>query len=215
MGAGRCGSTFVMNRLNECSKTNIFGEDMGATLCLLNLLFRLDNRINHIRNHPSITHSIKAVSSELIRCQLSKKSSYIGNEFYHDLQFHNNIKASAEKCLVECFSSKITGFKEIRWDLFPDLCFLNVLSSYYSRVVYVNLTRSIDQIIASSIRAFSESGNEQVKQQIESRILAKQNIIRKFLKNQNPADVVSGDVTKDSSEVMDRITNIVYGTPFN
>ena len=122
---------------------------------------------------------------------------------------------STEKSLVECFSSKVTGFKEIRWDLFPDLCFLNVLSSYYSRVVYVNLTRSIDQIIASSIRAFSESGNEQCKQQIESRILAKQHIIRKFLKNQNPANVVSGDVTKDSSEVMDRITNIVYGTPFN
>ena len=211
MGAGRCGSTFVMNKLNEVGDTNIFGEDMGSTLCLLNLLFRLNHRTNHIYKHPLINCSTKTVSSELIGRQISKNSQYLGNEFYHDAQFHNNIKTCNEKWLLDCFSSTVTGFKEIRWDLFADIYFLNVLNQYYRRVVYVNLTRDVDQIICSSIRAFNVNKDEKTKQQIRARILHKQQIIHSFIESQNPSNVISGDITVDCN-LIDKINHLVHGS---
>ena len=210
MGAGRCGSTFVMNKLNEHSGVNIFGEDMGSTLCLLNLLFRISNRTDHIRKHPAVMYSPKTVSSEALNRQLHKASSYIGNEFYFDAHFHENVKNSAEKYLLRCFNSPVTGFKEIRWDLFADLSFLNVLNKYYDRVVYINLTRNVDNIVSSSIRAdFVENKDEEVAPKIRTRVLNKQEIIQNFIKKQNPSNVVSGDITTDG-DLMDKIKKTIY-----
>lgn len=212
MGAGRCGSTFVMNKLNEINDTNIYGEDMGSTLCLLNLLFRINNRAKHISRHPAIASS-KVVSSELIEHQLNKSSAYIGNEFYFDAYFHNNIKTNAEKCLTECFNEPVTGFKEIRWDLFADLSFLSVLNNYYSKVVYVNLTRNIDDIVYSAIRAdFTETKDKKIIHQTRNRAMHKQKIIQTFIETQKPKYVISGDITTDV-DLMSKIKRVIYEVP--
>ena len=194
MGAGRCGSTFVMNHLNRDFDTNIYGEDMGTTLSLLQTLFCEHNFLQHIQKHKHIKKSQKSVADIQLQSQIDKSKFYIGNEMYHNYEFHQQLFNTLMTQLTSYYCHCITGFKEIRWDLYRNLEFLDVLRLLYKKVKYIYLTRSDSEILKSSKKIW-ERDEEWI---INSINIKKQNI-ETFLQTQESKNVIVGDVTKNPS----------------
>jgi hypothetical protein len=207
-GAGRCGSTFLMNQLNKNENTSIYGEDLAATLCLFNSLYRLNQFTEYVDQHPKRTFNTKVVSDETIQNQLIKKQSYIGNELYQNPSFHKNIKTILEQNLFEYFNTPVTGFKEIRWDLFDDLNFLDVIRKYFHVVKFIFLTREETKILQSMTKLWPTESHEKIQQ----RLRAKHDKISNFLSTQSPESVLKGDITTNEL-TMEEINAFVYGVP--
>jgi hypothetical protein len=195
MGVGRCGSTYVMNQLNTNKQINIFGEDMGSTLSLLHSLFCLKQFSQHISKHPKIKECIKHVNQEILLTQINKNSIYVGNEMFHDYNFHINVESLLANHLTSCYNHQITGFKEIRWDLFDSLEFLTVVSNYYKKIKYIYLTRSDEEVVESSKKAWTCFDEQETRR----RIKCKKEKINNFLNKQSKEQILIGDVTKNPS----------------
>ena len=194
MGAGRCGSTFVMNHLNRDSDTNIYGEDIGTTLGLLHTLFCEHAFLHHIQKHPHVKKSTKSATDIELQTQIDKNKFYVGNEMYHNYQFHQQLKDILINQLTSYYCHCITGFKEIRWDLYGSLEFLNILPLLYKKVKYIYLTRSDSEILKSSKKIW-----ERDEEWIIKSIYMKKKNIEAFIQTQEPNNVIIGDVTTDPS----------------
>ena len=206
MGAGRCGTTYVMNHLNERESTNIFGEDMGATLSLINTLYRTNQIIEYSQTHPKLRFKEKKALQEDIQKQVQGFQHYIGNEMYHEPGFFLKMRNFITDELGNYFNSPITGFKEIRWDLFDELDFLSVLTQHFTAVKFIFLTRDQEKILQSSSELWKNESLDKLKQRISAKTIK----IENFLKKQNQNDVLIGDVTTDSTFI-NRIDDFIYG----
>lgn len=208
MGAGRCGTTYVMNHLNKRENTNIFGEDMGTTLSLINTLYRTNQIIHYSQTHPKLVFKEKQALQVNVEDQIRKSRRYIGNEMYHDPDFFLKLRNVITTELSNYFNTPITGFKEIRWDLFDELDFLSVLTQCFTTVKFIFLTRNQDEILHSSSELWKDESVDKLKQRISTKILK----IENFLKKQNQNNVLIGDVTTDL-EFINRIDEFIYGIP--
>jgi len=193
MGVGRCGSTFVMNQLNRDCNTTIYGEDMGTTLSLLKTIDCLNEFLTHISNHPHIKKSIKTVADAKLQTQIAGVDYYIGNEMYHNCDAYETLNYKLIKTLTTYYNQQITGFKEIRWDMYENLNFLNILNKLYRTVKYIYLKRSDNEVLTSSMKNWSEN-----EESIAKRIKSKKEKIETFLNTQTDINVIQGDITKDS-----------------
>ena len=177
---------------------------MGSSLSLLHTLFCLKRFSTHVLDHPKIKQSLKFVGHETMQNQIQKKHAYLGNEMFHDYKFHAHLEHMLTTQFISYYNHRITGFKEIRWDLFDNLNFLCTLNLLYKKVKYIYLTRADSDILQSSKKAWSVKNEDDLKRRIKH----KQTKINEFLSTQPAETIIIGDVT-NNSKFINEIYNFV------
>ena len=195
MSAGRCGSTSTMNYLNALSDFNIYGENYGFILDLLNCISTLDKFTKQAQ-------STKINSYD--RYKLNKK--YANNGFYYDdkkklISIKNNL-LNQIKLFFESEFEHI-GFKEIRW-LNYDLNILNILEMLYDPIIYIHLTRSSDDQAMSLKKTFK---NHLSLKKIHEYIDNTNSAISKFLSGNHKKHIAIN--ISDNTNFLETIKNFI------
>jgi hypothetical protein len=134
MGAGRCGTTYVMDELNKIDGVNIFGENNMLFVDLLQMMGRLDVTVSKglaCKKHADLKYG---------------KSSYTNTEWYNDVSGLRRIFRRLDACVTGYFSARhrVVGFKEIRFVSEADVKSLFFFEGRYE-VFYIHLTRDIER----------------------------------------------------------------------
>lgn len=186
MSAGRCGSTSIMNFLNESPSFNIYGENYGFVLDLLSSIATLNKLIKKFQPTKVDTHT-----------KYSNEKKYCKNGFYHDSKIHLiNIRDNLLDQIKLFFNSNsdYIGFKEIRWTNY-DLNTLNIMHSIYKKIIYIHIHRNMQDQINSFKRTWMYT---QTDQQIYNYIQNTNEKILEFLVNQKK-NFLSVNMSEDTN----------------
>lgn len=190
LSAGRCGSTNIINRLNQEKNINIYGESFGALPDLVRSAYRFNlynKRFIETNAKRKLKSQIAAFSPIEIASQLNKTSPYIGNEYYNDHEVIKNILDTLNNSIVNFFKREesVVGFKEIVWGQYSNLNFLNYLETLHlGKVKYLKLTRDIDEQSHSMSKNFKENGGISFQKSFETITKCNENI-DSFLQSKN------------------------------
>ncbi len=164
LSAGRCGSTNIINTLNQEKNINIYGESFGALPDLIRSAYKFslyDKRFIKTNAKRKLKSQVASFSSSEITSQLNKVSPYIGNEYYNDHEVIKNTLDTLNSSIINFFKREenIVGFKEIVWGQYPNLDFLDHLETLHlGKVKYLKLTRDINEQSHSMSKNFKENG---------------------------------------------------------
>lgn len=134
MGAGRCGTTYVMGELNKIDGVNIFGENDMLFVDLIKVMGKLD-----------VTVSKGLVCKKETSLKYGE-APYIETEWYNDVPALRKISRRLDACVKGYFGTRhrVIGFKEIRFESKADVGILSFFERYYD-VFYIHLTRDIER----------------------------------------------------------------------
>ena len=161
LSAGRCGSTNIINRLNQEKDINIYGESFGGILSLIKSAYEF----NQYKEKFIDTLSIRKQNSQTsffppnqISLQLEGEKKYIGNEFYNDHEVLKDTLNTINNSIINFFKGEnnIVGFKDIRWHYYPNLIWLNHLKKLpFKEVKFLKLNRNIEEQTQSMLQSLS------------------------------------------------------------
>lgn len=182
MGAGRCASTSLLSFLNKDENFNIYGENNGGILNLLNALFKIKN----ISNYNSLSKKNTNLNY--------KHQKYIGSEWYNPKDKVLGLTKEIENSIIDYFPNKekYIGFKEIRW-LDYNLENLNWFEKYY-KVKYVHLLRNIDEQSHSMKKL-----NWSFETNIDDHIKHTNQTINKFLTKKHTSQYIIKNISIDKN----------------
>lgn len=134
MGAGRCGTTYLLNELNKIPGVNIYGENSNLFIDLIKITKKLEFTIK------------KSLISKKYTNLSYKNIKYINTEWYNDIKKLEKIKLVLKRHILNYFdkNKKLTGFKEIRFLEKENVNLLKYFEDYYE-VYYIHLTRDIEK----------------------------------------------------------------------
>lgn len=193
IGAGRCGTTYLVNELNKIKDVNIFGENKGSIMQLINV-------INNLKKTLILSNNSKKFIDDDLR-KIYKKNNYINVEWYNDSKKILKLLKSLDKNLFSYFNSmhKIVGFKEIRFDSKESVENLKYFELNYD-VYYIHLIRDIK----------SQSNSAFFKDKINSKEkinLINNNISSVFENNKNYLKIDITDI-KDNINIVKEFIGI-------
>ena len=166
LSAGRCGSTNLINKLNQEEGINIYGENFGAFLDLTKSAYYFDlYKKRFIDNQLSRKqkNQIPFFGDDVLISQVNHTNMYVGNEFYNNHTVLGNTLDSLNNTIVNFFKGEdsIVGFKEIRWANYSNLIWLNHLSKLpFKEIKFIKLNRNIEDQAQSMDRSFNSRGEE-------------------------------------------------------
>lgn len=189
MGAGRCGTSSTISFLNKKRDFDIYGENGGVILSILEQIYQLNNSWRY-----------KGLSSMTTNLSYSY-NPYIGTEWYNPDHKIIKLKAGLINLVKNFFNQKkkYIGFKEIRW-VNKNLQALNLLEKLY-KVKYVHLTRNIDdQLLSMEKRGWQNN---------KSHVIETNNAIGNFLLNKPPNQHIQKNISVDKNFLEDIYNFIV------
>lgn len=140
LGAGRCGTSYLLDELNKIPNVNVYGENYNTFI--------------------KIIQSIKSAKQTLEKAKESYKNSnvlekykngpYINVEWYQSTPRLKKLITILEKSLFEYFEGSyiLRGFKEIRFFMKENVQHLTYFEKEYD-VYYIHLTRNIEEQVQS------------------------------------------------------------------
>lgn len=203
LGYGRCGSSSVISYLNSYPEFNIYGENRGVILYMLKSLHILTKESFHGKKfYDLVDHSLKTSNLSY------KNHKYNQCEYYNDKTKIRTFESEIKNLICSYFDSnhKYIGFKEIRWNLFSDINFLNILEEIF-HVKYIFLTRNLQDQIKSMIRTAWWS----TKSELEMYDIVKNTngIVSKFLSTKQSNQYITKNITIDTNFLSDIYNFIV------
>lgn len=138
LGAGRCGTTYLLNELNKIDGVNIYGENYNSFLKIIAAISSVNGAIKKAINSSKIS-PIKDLDKY-------KNGSYIFTEWYNNIPKLQEIVNRLEECINFYFEDDYTviGFKEIRFFDKKNVELLHFFEKKYD-VYYIHLTRNIEE----------------------------------------------------------------------
>lgn len=134
MGAGRCGTTYVMDELNKIDGVNIFGENNMLFVDLVKVMEKLD-----------VTVSKGLICKKQTSLEYDGRP-YVNTEWYNDVVGLKKLSGRLIACVKKYFGTRnrVIGFKEIRFVSESDVRSLFFFERSYD-VFYIHLTRDIER----------------------------------------------------------------------
>ena len=132
LGAGRCGSTYLLGELNKIQGVNIFGENYNLFSEITQAIYATRETI--IKEKNGSEHRKRIVSG----------TEYTGFEWHNNSFKLRKILQYLENSISTYFNNKniLNGFKEIRFQQKKDIVSLQYFEEKYE-VYYIHLTRDI------------------------------------------------------------------------
>lgn len=197
LGYGRTGSSSVVSYLNSYPEFNIYGENRGIILYMLKCLYILRHEsFNGRKFYDLIDNSVRTSNLSY------KDHKYNKCEYYNHKTKMRTIESKIKNVIFNYFDSeyKYIGFKEIRWELFSNIDFLNILEETFN-VKYIFLTRKLEDQVKSMIR----TGWWTTKSELEMCQIIKNtnNIISKFLSTKQSNQHITKNTSIDTNFLSD------------